>query len=57
MCVLKVAKMRFSILKDSGRPPSRRTEENLEKIVEVIKEETRPTINTLQRTGDADLRF
>jgi hypothetical protein len=29
----------------SGRPPSSRTEENLEKLVEVIQEETRPTIN------------
>jgi hypothetical protein len=30
---------------NSGRPPSSRTEENLEQFVKVIKEETRPTIN------------
>jgi hypothetical protein len=45
ICVSKVAKLLFNVLKGFGRPPSRRNEENLEKIVKVIEEETRPTIN------------
>jgi hypothetical protein len=31
----------------SDRPASSRTEENLEKLVKVIQEETRPTINDI----------